>query len=317
MAILTRYGSLWGSIPNTAGRVLWVAPTSPYLVDGRAYDRSDDNDGLSPERALSTIQRANVLATANAGDVVVMLPGTHVLTAAVTASVAGVTYMGLPSGAGNRIRQKTVVQATASAACFALTAADVEFAYLHLIPTTANSGITMSVAADRAYIHHCSFDMFTPAASATTLGIDATGAASQILIEQCVFHNAGAQGAAIDMTATRDSIVQDCEFMTRSGVWAAAMTVGALTTRLRIHRCNFFAAGVTATITAGISGTGATTSGPTTITGCFFHSPANGAGAVVVPIDNFGNTCAIQVENYTAIQDITTSGTSTLIILTN
>lgn len=315
MAFVTKYGSIWGSVPNTGGRVLWVAPTASYTVDGRSYEASDDQDGLSPERALRTIQRANVLATANAGEVIVLLPGTHSLTAAVTASVAGVTYMGLPGGAGNVLRHKTVVAGTTGAACFTVSAADVEFAYLHVAPSTAQSGISINADGDDAYVHHCSFDLYTPAASTSTLGVDLTGAASQVLVEHCIFQAAGAQGAAVDMTASIDSMVRDCTFLIRSGTWAAAMTTGAATARLIIKRCDFVAAGTTATMTAGIDGTAATIAGGVFISDCRFHSPANGAGAIVTPIDRFAATTAVITENYRAIADVTTSGSSSLIIL--
>src|SRR3990167_3407471 len=98
MAYLTKFGSLWGAIPQTAGRVFWVAPTASYTVDGRAYSASDDNDGLSPEKALVTIDRAWNLVTANVGDVIVLLPGTHSPAASIAADIAGVTMMGLPAG---------------------------------------------------------------------------------------------------------------------------------------------------------------------------------------------------------------------------
>ena len=316
MALITKYGTIWGAIPTTAGRVFWVAPTAAYTVEGRSYPASDDNDGLSPERALRTVNRAaTVLVTANAGDVVVMLPGTHVLTAAITASIAGVTYMGLPSGAGNRMRQKTVVQATASAACFAITATDVELAYLHMVPTTANSAVTISAAGSRGYVHHCSFDMYTAVASTSTRGINATGAAANVLIEQCVFHNAGAQGEAMVLTALTDSQVQDCDIYSQSGVWAAAMLVGAATARVQIKRCNFAPSGTTATMTIGISGTGADIAGGIFVTDCLFASSA--AGHVIRAIDGFGATTLEAVNNYFAFTDITTSVGSTLVILTN
>ena len=319
MALITKYGSIWGMLPNTAGRVFWVAPTSPYLVEGRSYDASDQNDGLSPERALATINRAaTVLATANAGDVVVMLPGTHVLTAAITASTAGITFMGLPSGAGNKMRQKTVVQATASAACFAITAADIEVAYLHMVPTTANSAVTISAAGSRSYLHHCSVDMNTAAVSTSTRGFQATGAASNVLVEQCIFLNAGAQGPAVVATALLDSIVQDCDFITQSGVWAAAMLCGAATARLNIRRCYFTSVGTTATMTRGIDGSGSTILPAVTVEDCRFAGGVGtqAGGIIVNAISRFGNSGCYSIENYQGFMDITTSTGSTLQIVT-
>ena len=93
MAFLTKYGTLWGAIPMTAGQVLWVAPSSPYSVDGRSYDASDDNDGLSPEKAKRTIGSAITAATANAGDVICLLPGAHTTATAAAVSKAGLTFV--------------------------------------------------------------------------------------------------------------------------------------------------------------------------------------------------------------------------------
>jgi len=147
MAFLTKYGTLWGAIPQTAGRIFWVAPAASYTVDGRAYIASDDNDGLSPERALVTIDRAWNLVAANVGDVIVALPGTHSPSASIAADVAGVTLMGLPSGAGNMMRQKTAIAAVTGDQNINVTAADIEIAFLHLVPVTADSAIDLTAAA--------------------------------------------------------------------------------------------------------------------------------------------------------------------------
>ena len=101
MGYVTKYGSFWGMIPQTAGRVFWVAPAASYTVEGRTYVASDDNDGLSPERAKLTLDDTIGDCTANVGDVIVLLPGAHSWSASVAADVAGVTIMGLPSGAGH------------------------------------------------------------------------------------------------------------------------------------------------------------------------------------------------------------------------
>ena len=55
MGYITKYGTIWGNIPNTGGRVFWVSPADTYTVDGKTYRASDNADGLSPERAKRTI----------------------------------------------------------------------------------------------------------------------------------------------------------------------------------------------------------------------------------------------------------------------
>jgi hypothetical protein len=98
MGFITKYGSAWGDIPKTNGSVFFVSPSDTYTVEGRSYSASNDNDGLSPERAKRTMAGALTYCTANAGDVIVLLPGTHTGSATVAVNVAGVTITGLPKG---------------------------------------------------------------------------------------------------------------------------------------------------------------------------------------------------------------------------
>ncbi len=113
MAFLSKYGVLWGQIPSAVGRVFFVAPSSPYYIDGKAHDASDSsNDGLSPERALATVQRATDLTEVSSGnpldtggsittrsttDTIILLPGTHTITEMLRLTAAGVTLTGLPN----------------------------------------------------------------------------------------------------------------------------------------------------------------------------------------------------------------------------
>lgn len=223
MGILTSYGTQWGSIPQTAGRIFWVAPSASYTVSGRAYSASDQNDGLSPERALLTINRAWDLVAADVGDVIVLLPGTHSPSASITADVAGVTMTGLPGGYGNYKRQKTVIAAVTGDQNINVTAANIEIAYLHLIPVTADTAIDISAAGLNCHIHHCSFDMATPAANTGTIGIEFLGAASDALIDNCYFHSDGAQGPAIAVGAAVRCTIRNNEVFLSAGTWAASV----------------------------------------------------------------------------------------------
>jgi hypothetical protein len=95
MGYLTKYGAQYGDLPMSMGKtIFFVAPAASYTVGGNAYSASDNNDGLSPERALLTIGQAITNATANAGDVIALLPGTHT-SAAAARSKAGLTFVGL------------------------------------------------------------------------------------------------------------------------------------------------------------------------------------------------------------------------------
>ncbi len=270
MAYLTKYGSLWGAVPQTSGRVFWVAAGDSFTLDGTAYPASDDNDGLSPERPLRRVNRAWALVTANVGDIIMLLPGTHAACAAgtstatsIAANVAGITMMGLPSlTGGNTLRPRAALQISAADEVINVTAADIEIAniaFVGLAATTAVATINYSAAGTRLYIHDCSFDVTAQTASTSILGIDAIGAASYLVVDKCVFHCDGAFGAAIDVTGVVDSLIQNCVFNLQTGTWAAVITSGAGTDRCTVRR-NYFNDGA-GTITVGVNGTGATVAG--------------------------------------------------------
>lgn len=282
--------SVWGQIPTTAGRVFWVAPTASYSIDGESFSASDGNDGLSPARALLTPDRAWNLVTANVGDVIVLLPGAHSTAASIAADIAGVTMTGLPSGAGNGLKQKATLGAVTGDQCVNVTAADIEIAYIHFIPITADSAVDFTAAADRLHIHHCSVDMATPAASTGTIGFDAIGAASNVLLDNNYFECDGAQGAAIVATALLDSLIERNIFALSTGTWAAAVVTGAATDRLMIRDNDFLASN--ATMTIGVNGTAATIASGVTLLRNYF------ASSVTVGIDGFGAGEADIAENY-------------------
>lgn len=291
MAYLTKYGSLWGAIPQTGGRVYWVAPGDSYTVDGRAYAASDDNDGLSPERALRTIDRAWNLVTANVGDVIMLLPGAHtVQTTSVAADVAGVTMWGLPAGRGNTLRNRVSITTDITAdEIINVTAADIEFGYFDIIPITASDAIDLSAAADGFYMHHFKIDMKTPAVSTSTVGLT-LAAAENILIEDFSVICDGAQGNAIVATGAIDSQIRNFTMLQSAGTWASAILCGAATTQLHIANGGFYPSN--ATLTAGINGTGATIASGVLVTDCRF------ADSVTVAVDNFDAGECELAENY-------------------
>ena len=315
MGYLTKYGTAWGAIPQTAGRVIWVAPAADYTVEGRSYTASDENDGLSPERALRTINRAmDNVVSANVGDVVVLLPGNHVpqntagTATSIAMNTAGVTLMGLPGGTGNFTRQKTAIVGTTLAGDQAInvTAANCEIAHLHFVPVTTDSAIDASADADYLHIHDCSFDMATAAADTGTIGIDFIGAASDVLIQNCYFHSDGAQGAAIVAGATVGCIIQGCIFLASAGTWVSCITQAAAGRRL-IVRANEFNA-TSATITNGCLGT---TSGD--VDQAYFTMNHNSVG-VTKMVDGYDGGDAVIAVNY--IGTIGTGSGGTLVTVT-
>jgi len=281
----------WGSVPNTSGRVFFVAPADSYTVDGLAYSSSDDHDGLSPVRAFRTVARAWVKAIANVGDVIILLPGAHtVQTASVAASKAGVSMFGIPSGNGNHLKNRTTITTDITAdEIINVTAADIEFGFFDIIPITASDAIDLTAAADGFHMHHFKIDFKTPAVSTSTVGIT-MAAAENILIEDFSVMCDGAQGNAIVATASIDSVIRNFTILQSTGTWASAILCGAATTQLHIDKGNFLPSN--ATLTEGINGTGATIAGGVLVTDCRF------ADSVTVAIDSFdASECEI-AENY-------------------
>ncbi len=289
MAIPDNYGRLWGQIPNTAGQVFWVSPSASYTVNGRAHSASDNNDGLTPDRALRTVARAWALCTASAGDVIVLLPGTHSPSASIAASKAGVTMMGLPSGKGNFLAQKTTIAAVTGDQNINVTAADIEIAFLNIDPITADSALDATAAADRLHIHHCAFQL-TDTVNTGTIGIDFIGGASDVIIEDCLFLSDGAQGPAIVGGACLTILIQNCIFLLTTGTWAVVVSQAAAGRRMIVRQCAFNA--TVGTITAGVDGT---TSGE--VDQLYFAYNSESVGVTKV-VDGYDGGDAVLIQNY-------------------
>lgn len=220
MGFLTKYGSAWGAIPMTAGSVFWVAPSASYTVDGKAYSASDNNDGLSPERAFVTLSAAVSASTANAGDVICLLPGAHTTASALAVSKAGLTFIGLPYGpedTGYSVQAIPQVSITGTGAIgIAVTAANVTFVNIKFIPVTQFQAVTFTTAAHSLRFKHCMIDMQTAVGHANTKGICATGAtqAPRDLRFQGCYIKAGvattSAGYAIDVGASPQWLIERC-----------------------------------------------------------------------------------------------------------
>src|SRR3990167_5114370 len=202
MGYITKVGSFWGMLPETSGRVFWVANADSYTVEGRSYPASDDKDGLSPERAFRTIDYAVGQTTASVGDVIVLLPGVHTVTATVTLDVAGITITGIPGsgtreadrgpGAGERCRsQITTSEATGNIFTFTAAGDDVEIAFLHFNLITGGEGIRIVLGADRPFIHDCTFANVGAASTSSEcihFSSSTTGSVTGAVIRDCDFN---------------------------------------------------------------------------------------------------------------------------------
>lgn len=277
MAYLTKYGTQFGALPITLGNVYFVAPAASYTVAGNAYSASDNNDGLSPERALLTIGQAISNATASAGDVIALLPGTHTTASAAAASKAGLTFVGLPyfpnATVGGYVGWQPQVTVTGTAAvAIALTAADCSFYNIRFLPITQKTCLTISSAGSRTKFVHCMVDNTGVTGHASTAGIVvATGTAPRgIHFMGCLFKDASvttSNGAALNLAASADFWLYKCTIYKdgaiASGVaWTTAIVLEDLSTGT-FEECNAIVSEVSVGITKVV--TGATMTGAGTI----------------------------------------------------
>jgi hypothetical protein len=239
MALLNRYGTVFGSLPMTLGNVFFVAPSASYSIAGKTYSASDNNDGLDPRRAKLTTASAIADATANAGDVIAFLPGTHT-SANAALSKAGLTFVGLPYFpqavvGGYHGWQPQVTLTPAATAALAITAADSTFYNIRFLPVTAQTCVTMTTAAARTRFVHCMVDNTGVTGHASTAGIVVTAAnlPRGVQFYGCVFKDASvstSNGAALSLAASVDFLVKNCivykDGQIASGVaWTTAITV--------------------------------------------------------------------------------------------
>jgi hypothetical protein len=286
MAFVTRYGSFWGILPQTSGKILFVAPSATYSVEGRStYIAHDSNSGDSPEYALLTLNQAISNCSADSGDVIVLLPGAHSYTATQTISKAGVTITGIPRSApihGTRM-PATGARAPTSITCstavtnvLTITAADVELCYLHIIPVLGAAGIKPSAAADRLYVHDCTFNMSTAADTATT-GMDGTWTGTtttldDVTIRNCYFWVRDNQGPALRMQGTTLDLTFENNTIKLVGdtAWDDAIEFVSTSLGTTFRDCDFLQRSSGTVMTDAIDLTGATIDGSSTTLRCYF-----------------------------------------------
>jgi hypothetical protein len=210
---------LQGVLPVSVGNVYYVSPSDSYTHAGATYAATNDNDGLSPKRAKRTIAGAISAATASAGDVIVLLPGTHT-SAAAACSKAGLTFVGTPyfpqaQVGGYHGWQPPVTVTPSSTAALAITAADCAFYNIRFLPVTAQTCVTMTTAAARTKFVHCMVDNTGVTGHASTKGIVVTTAnlPRGVQFLGCVFKDASvttSNGEALNLAASVDFWLYKC-----------------------------------------------------------------------------------------------------------
>ena len=273
MSFITKYGSMWGLTPRRQGRVHFVAPANSYTVDGRTYSASDNNNGLAPEVALRTIAQAITNATANAGDVIYLLAGTHTVTAMIAVNKAGLAIVGpqpasLTAGKPPRfVLPAAVVSGRGTNVhLWNITVSDTEIGWLGFRWAPGFDAMTFQTtnALENLYIHDCYFDMSPVTASTYTRGINfqhravtvsqrtaqvaATLSVATAYVGNCTFDATGAQGPGV-LTATCSVEVVGCRFNNVSGTWATPFMVATGTINTLVQECIFTTAGTMGAIT--------------------------------------------------------------------
>ena len=255
MPFVTKYGTYFGLPPAALGRIHFVAPAADYTVDGRSYSASDDNDGLSPERALRTVAQAYTNITASAGEVIFLLPGTHSPAATVRLQKAGITIAGARSpftsdaassrGRGAQGLPSKVSFGTAAAPGFSIEADNIEICFVELQPASGFGTIIFrNSSPDALYMHDFVINMAAgQAISLDTAGIDfgyradTAGLATRSMarltqisqratayLADFTIIGGGAVGNGL-LTATADVHVINGRFHNRAGAWATPFAV--------------------------------------------------------------------------------------------
>ncbi|MEI6282896.1 MAG: hypothetical protein WCP82_09325 [Alphaproteobacteria bacterium] len=204
MPLLTKFGTQYGNRLQRTGRQFFVAPDTStggnqaYTgIAGNTVSSSNNNDGLSPERPVATVDYAvNTLAT-QVGDMVILLPGTHTVLNQVRPA-AGVAIFGsemaentawMGNIGGQGYQGPTVLTSTGTNIhLINIGTSNVEIGYLTLRPTTAYSAVIFATGNNNVQtgnstlaglngisIHDVVIDLVTPAASVNTRGIDFGG----------------------------------------------------------------------------------------------------------------------------------------------
>ena len=311
MSYITKFGSFWGMYPQTEGRIFWVAPAASYTIEGTAFTASDGNDGLSPERALLTVAQAITNATANVGDVILLLPGAHTVTATITVSKSGLTFTGLPhtstayssrGSAGPKKHRTTITNTDNGEILFTVSAGvnDTEFSFLHILPAGAGGvGIYLvnaasAAGANRTYIHDCTFAMVDTVGTSTygvQLGTLATGSTVDTLIRNCYFQSgdstvSGANGAGVVTIGTAFGLeIANSTFANMgTAAWARAVeSISAGTTGMLIRECDFInSTTATSLITTAVYATAALADGSIHMYRCYVAAGTDGVTAQAI-----------------------------------
>lgn len=183
-------------IPATTGKYWFVSSTMG----------SNGNDGKSTVKAFASIAQANLAATANSGDVVIVMPG-HVETVSAAAGInlskAGVYYIGM----GFANTRPTITFATATTATLTVTAADVTLDNFVFTQTFDAIVSPIVVSAEGFTMRNC-YSMTANASVQCTQMILTTASASNMVIQNCRFEGTSDAGTTSAITIVGGDNIQ-------------------------------------------------------------------------------------------------------------
>lgn len=175
-------------------------------------------DGLTPERALATIDAAIGKCTASRGDTIFVLPGhaENIATAtAINCDVAGITIVGL--GQGNLI---PTISTTAAAGSITIGAANVTLRNLRLLAafeTGTTTMITIAAAGDGCTLDGLQF-RDTSATFEALIHVSVATTVTDLLIKNCSFVTAAGSltNSILFAGTSTDVVIEDNYFFVDS-----------------------------------------------------------------------------------------------------
>lgn len=192
-----------GQGPST-GQVFFV----DSVLGSAAYD------GLSPARALATLNAAVTKCIAAKGDTIYLMPGhteTLIAAAGVALSKAGIRVIGLGVGKNRPIFNYS----TAVGASFDVTAANVyvENIYFRGLGIDALTAMINVSAADVTFVN-CEIE-HGDATNQAVLALLTTAAADRLKLARCHFHGSADAGtaAAVRIVGGTDIVIERCKMI--------------------------------------------------------------------------------------------------------
>lgn len=158
-----------GNIPTVGVKELYTTGNT-YFVDSN--NGADTNNGLTSDQSLATVGAAITLATANAGDVILVRPNhAETITASVAISKAGISILGI----GNGNKRPIITSGTGTGAGWTISADSVRISNV-IFKNNIDSQVEMIDIADAEYTQIDNCEFLEGASSQYLIGISITNA---------------------------------------------------------------------------------------------------------------------------------------------